>query len=125
MCAQLLSRVQLYATSQTVASQASLYMGFSQQKYLSGLTFSSPGNLLDPGIGAVSPKCPALAGKFFTTQPPGNPTKISLTLAIKNYYCKVISLQLIKINEKNLFKKKLLNYNNQDRTVLGKGQRDQ
>ena len=54
----------------------------------------------------VSPKCSALAGKFFTTQPPGNPTKITLTLAIKNYYWKAISLQLIKINEKNLFKKK-------------------
>ena len=45
-----LSRARLSATPRTVAYQASLSMGFSRQKYWSGLPFPSPGNLLDPGI---------------------------------------------------------------------------
>ena len=42
--------------------------GFSRQEYWSGLPFPSPGHLLDPGI---EPRSPALAGRFFTTVPPG------------------------------------------------------
>ena len=34
-----------------------------------GLPFPSPGNLPDPGI---EPAYPALAGRFFTAEPPGN-----------------------------------------------------
>ena len=39
---RLLSRVQLFATSWTVAYQAPLSMGFSRQEYWSGLPFPSP-----------------------------------------------------------------------------------
>ena len=49
-------------------------MGFSRQEYWSGLPFPSPGDLPDPGI---KPASPALAGRFFTTEPPGKPTRIS------------------------------------------------
>ena len=42
--------------------------GISRQKYWSGLSFPSPGNLPDPGIKPVSS---ALAGVFFTTEPWG------------------------------------------------------
>ena len=45
-----LSRVQLFATSWTVAYQASPSMGLSRQEYWSGLPFPSPGDLPDPGI---------------------------------------------------------------------------
>ena len=45
-------------------------MGFPRQEYWSGLLFSSPGDLPNPGIKSVSP---ALAGGFFTTEPPGKP----------------------------------------------------
>ena len=38
------------ATPWTVACQASLSMGFSRQEYWSGLPFSPPGDLSDPGI---------------------------------------------------------------------------
>ena len=38
-----LSRARLFATPRTVAYQASLSMGFSRQKYWSGLPFPSPG----------------------------------------------------------------------------------
>ena len=50
------------------AHQAPLSMGFSRQKYWSGLSFPSPGDLHELGI---EPGSPALAGRFFTTEPPG------------------------------------------------------
>ena len=52
-----------FAVPQTIAHQAPLSMGFPRQKYWSGLTFPSPGDLPDPGMEPVSP---ALAGGFFT-----------------------------------------------------------
>ena len=45
-------------------------MGFPGQEHWSGMPFSSPGDLLDPGI---EPESPALAGGFFTALPPGKP----------------------------------------------------
>ena len=42
-----------------------------KQEYWSGLPFSPPGYLLNPGI---EPTSPALAGRFFTPQPPGKST---------------------------------------------------
>ena len=59
--------VWLLATLWTVACQAPLFMGFSRQEYWSGMPFSSPGDLPDPGIESVSLMSPALAGVFFTT----------------------------------------------------------
>ena len=44
-------------------------MGLSRQEYYNGLPFPPPGNLPDPRI---EPTSPALAGKIFTTEPPGN-----------------------------------------------------
>ena len=46
----MLIHVQLFETPWTVAHQAPLSMGFSRQEDWSGLLFSSPGNLLSPGI---------------------------------------------------------------------------
>ena len=43
-------------------------MGFPRQEYWSGLPLPSPGDLPDPGIELW---CPALAGRFFTAEPPG------------------------------------------------------
>ena len=57
-------------TPQTAAHQASLSMEFSRQEYRSGLPFSTPGDLPDPGIKLVSL---ALAGGFFTTLPSVKP----------------------------------------------------
>ena len=50
-----LSRVQLFATSRTVACQAPLLVEFSRQEYWSGLPFPSPGDLPDLGIESMSP----------------------------------------------------------------------
>ena len=44
-------------TPWTVAHQAPLSMGFSRQKYWSGLPFHFPGNLPNPGIKPGSPAC--------------------------------------------------------------------
>ena len=42
-------------------------MEFSRQEYCSGLLFSPPGNLPDPGIEPKSFVSPALTGRFFTS----------------------------------------------------------
>jgi len=56
-------------TAWTVTHQAPLSMGFPRQEYWSGLPFPIPGDLPDPGIKSTFP---ALAGRFFTTEPPGS-----------------------------------------------------
>ena len=63
------------ATPWAVACQSPLCMEFSGQEYWSGLPFPPPGNLPDPGIKPASPVSPALAGKFFITETPGNSTR--------------------------------------------------
>ena len=68
---QSLSRVRLFATFWAVACQASLSMEFSRQEYWSSLPFTTRGDLPDSGIEPVSLASPALAGGFFTTEPPG------------------------------------------------------
>ena len=74
--AQLLSCVQLFATPWTVACQALLSMEFFRQKYWCGLPVPPPGDLPNTGIKPTSPVSPALAGRFFTTEPPGNPPSL-------------------------------------------------
>ena len=64
----LLSPLWLFVVLWTVACQAPLSMGFSRHEYLSRLPFPTPGDLSDPGIKPVSP---SLAGRFYTTEPPG------------------------------------------------------
>ena len=66
-----LSCVQLLVTPRAGALQAPLSMGFPRQEYWSGLPFPPPRDLLDPGIEPLSLISPALAGGFFTTEPPG------------------------------------------------------
>ena len=73
MCAYVLSRVQLFAILWTVARQVPLSMGFSRQEYWSGLPFPPSEDLPDPGIEPKSSASPAVAGRFFTTEPPGKP----------------------------------------------------
>ena len=60
------SCVLLLVTPWTVALQAPLSMGLSREEYWSGLPFSPPGDLPNPGIEPTSPMSPALAGGFFT-----------------------------------------------------------
>ena len=46
-------------------------LGFPRQEYWSGLPFTSPGDLLNPGIKLASP---VLGRGCLTTESPGNPT---------------------------------------------------
>ena len=59
-------------------------MGFPRQEDWSELPFSSPGDHPDPGMEPVSP---ALAGRFFTTEPPGKPksTVVQCRILKKNF----------------------------------------
>ena len=47
--------------------------GVSRQEYLRGLPFPPPGDLPNPGTEPKRPVSPALAGGFFTSEPPGRP----------------------------------------------------
>ena len=65
VCVQSLSFGQHFVAPWTVAPQAPLPMRFPRQEYWSGLPFSFPGDLANPGI---EPTSPALADGFFTTK---------------------------------------------------------
>ena len=45
---------------------------------LDWVAYPSPGYLLDPEIEPTSPVSPALAGRFYTTAPPGKPLRIRI-----------------------------------------------
>ena len=68
---QSLSLVWLFATPWTVACQAPLSKGFSRQ-YWSGLPYSSPRDLPNPGI---EPRSPALQADSLPSEPPGKSTE--------------------------------------------------
>ena len=74
-----------FATSWTVGQPAPLSMGFPRQEYWSELPFSSPGDLPNPGIES---KSPALAGRFFTTEPPRKPVCMNIIS-----YCLCVELK--------------------------------
>ena len=59
-----------FVTSWTITCQAPLFMPFSRKEYWNGLPFPSPGDLPYAGVEAAPP---ALASRFFTTEPPGTP----------------------------------------------------
>ena len=69
-----------FVTSWTVTHQAPLSMRFPRQEYWNELPILSPGDLHNPGIK------PALAGGFFTTEPPGKPLSILYKVSIV-YMC--------------------------------------
>ena len=55
-----------------LSCQAPRSVEFSRQEYRSALPFPTPGDLPDPEIEPASLVSPALAGGFFTTEPPGS-----------------------------------------------------
>ena len=86
---KLLSRVQLFATLQSIAHQAPLSMGFSRQEYWSGLPFPSPGALPDPGIELGSP---ALQADALLSEPPQFGFSLILKSAIFRIFIRKCSL---------------------------------
>ena len=65
------------------AHQAPLSTEFSRQEYWSGLPCPPPGDLPDPWIKPASPASPELAGRFFTTEPPGKSVCLVSTLQLE------------------------------------------
>ena len=88
--AQSLSRVQLFGTPWTVACQARLSVGFSQQEHWSELLFPTQGDCPHPMIEHLPP---ALAGRFFTTEPPGSLVTVANT--IKTRRMSKVSVKLV------------------------------
>ena len=70
-----------FATLWTIDHQVPLSVGFPRQEYWSGLPFPSSGDLPNPRIKSVSP---ALAGGFFTTEPPEKPPIHLVAQSVKN-----------------------------------------
>ena len=67
LCAKSLQWCPTLVDLWTVACQAPLSMGFSRPEYWSGLPFSFPRDLPNPGIEPRPLMSPALAGRFITT----------------------------------------------------------
>ena len=76
------SHVQHFVTPWTVTCQAPLSMEFSRQEYWSGLPFTSPEDLLNPGITPTCTAFPALPGRIFTTEPHGKPKFTAYSIMI-------------------------------------------
>ena len=83
-------------TPWTVAKQAPLSMRFLRQEYWSGLPLLPPGDLPDPGMEPMSLVSPAMAGRFFTTEPPEKPSispkgnSTSILHTFKNKWLQVV-----------------------------------
>ena len=85
VCVQSLSHVRLFGTPWAVALQAPLSMEFSRQESVVGCHFLLQGIFQIQGLNpwllhllhwqddSLPLSRPALAGRFFTTEPPGKP----------------------------------------------------
>ena len=71
----LLSHFQLFCDLMGCSASSPLSMGFPRQASWNGLLISSPEGLHRLGIKPSSLVSPALAGIFFTTEPPGKPKR--------------------------------------------------
>ena len=58
----------LSVCNHTIAHQAPLFMGLSQEEHQGELPFPTPEDLPDPGTEPASLMSPALAGSFVTTR---------------------------------------------------------
>ena len=68
----------------TIAHQAPLSMEFSRQEYGRGLLLASSWDLPDSVTNLVSPESPALAGRFFAAEPPGETPRDAEAEALKS-----------------------------------------
>ena len=72
----------------------SLIHGISNKNTREGYHLPSPGDLPDPGI---EPMSPALAGRFFTTEPPGNPQDFIFYFHFMYLYLDRQSIHIVQI----------------------------
>ena len=76
----------------TVTHQAPLSMEFSSQEYRSGLPFSSPGDLPDPGI---EPMSPALQADSVLSETTRKPKFCKQTVSVFPIYLEAICVNVI------------------------------
>ena len=74
-----LSHVQLFVTSWTVASQDPLSMDFSRQEYWNGLSFPSTGNLANPEMNPCLLHPLHWQADYLPTEPLGKPQNVQTT----------------------------------------------
>ena len=91
------SCVWLFANLWTVARQALLSMGFSQQEYCSGLPCPPPGDRPDPRLEPTSLVSPALAGGFSTTS---TAWEVQFNQYVCTKYCRWLAF--IPLNQRSL-----------------------
>ena len=86
LCA-VLNHVQLFVTPWTAESpsQAPLSMGFFRQECWSGLPFLFQGIFLTQGLNS----CLLIAGRFFTTEPPGKPISTNSSSEVTSIFQRV------------------------------------
>ena len=71
-----------FVTLWTVALQTSLSMGFSRQKFWSGLLFPTPGDLPDPEIKSMSCPSPKLQADSLPVSHLGSPVNFLILLSM-------------------------------------------
>ena len=71
--------------------EAPLSMGFCREEYWNGLPFASPGDLPNPETEPISF---ALAGRFFTTEPPGKAPRTHYHPVIRGFLSEIHILYL-------------------------------
>ena len=79
-----LSRVLLFVTPRTVARQAPQSMGFSRREHWSGVPFTSPEDLPDPGTESASS---ALQVDSLLAEPPGKPQQRIIYENLESLWC--------------------------------------
>ena len=80
MCVCTLSSVQLFCEPMDFSPSGSSVHGIFQIRILKWVLFPPLGNLPDPGMRPMFLISPALAGRFFTTEPLGKPVFYYLVL---------------------------------------------
>ena len=95
--AESLNCVQFVGTPWPVACQTPPSMGFPRQEYWSGLLFSTPGDLPNPGIEHMPLASPVLADRFFPTVPFGKPK-----VYLKGTYCEITNILLSSLSFRNI-----------------------
>ena len=87
-----LNRVQLFATSWTVAYQAPPSMEFSRQECWSGLPFPSSGDLPNPGI---QPRSPAFQADALPSEPLGKNGEDGYHVCARIFISRIFLLSLL------------------------------
>ena len=100
-CVYMLTHVWLFVTPWPIAHKDPWAIKFSRQEHYSRLPFPLPGDFPDPGIKPVSPASHALAGGFFTMEPPGSPLFVPAIGKFTTRFCLATVLKKEYVGDKS------------------------